>query len=91
MRRRLIDLEERTERPATDAIRELVDSCAPAADALGCAEELSLVLQILARGNGADEQRRLYEETGELSAVTRWLTEQTASHLTVTHPQPALL
>ena len=77
---RLIDLEERTERSAADAIRTLVDVCAPAADALGCAEELSLVPQLLARGNGADEQLRVYEEYPDLSEVTRWLGEQTAPH-----------
>jgi carboxylate-amine ligase len=87
----LIDFDEGTERPAADAIRALVDSCAPAADALGCAEELSLVLQILARGNGADEQLQLYAETGKLSDVTRWLAEQTVSNLTLTPAGPALL
>ena len=87
----LIDLEEGTERPAADAIRALVDSCAPAADALGCAEELSLVPKILARGNGADEQLRLYDETGDLTDVTRWLAEQTASQPAVTNLQAVLL
>jgi glutamate---cysteine ligase / carboxylate-amine ligase len=77
---RLIDLEERTERSAADAIRTLVDLCAPAADALGCAEELSLVPQLLARGNGADEQLRVYGESPDLSRVTRWLGDQTAPH-----------
>ncbi len=69
------------ERAARDAIRALVERCAPAADALGCAEELELVEEILARGNGADEQRRLYAETGSLPEVARWLAEETAPRL----------
>ncbi len=74
---RLIDLADDTERPATEAIRALVERCAPAADALGCAEELELVEQILVGGNGADEQLRVYDETGDVTAVARWVTEQT--------------
>ncbi len=75
---RLIDLDDDGERPARDAIRALVERCAPAAEALGCAEELELVDEILARGNGADEQRRAFEESGSLRAVARRLTEETA-------------
>jgi carboxylate-amine ligase len=74
---RLIDLEDDTERPAADAIRALVERCAPAADALGCAEELELVEQILVCGNGADEQLRIYDETADARAVVRRLVEQT--------------
>ena len=56
---RLIDVAHDTERPVADAIRSLVERCAPAADALGCAEELELVEQILAerqRGRCAAER-----------------------------------
>ena len=74
---RLIDLEDDTERPAAEAIRALVERCTPAAAALGCAEELELVEQILACGNGADEQLRIYDETGDPRAVVRRLVEQT--------------
>jgi len=76
---RLIDLADDTERPAAEAVRELAERCAPAADALGCAEELELVEQILAVGNGADEQLRVYEETLDPRAVTRRLVEQTTA------------
>jgi len=78
---RLIDLDGDGERPAPAAIRELVERCAPAAEALGCAEELELVDEILGRGNGADEQRRVNEETGSLVAVARRLAEETAPRL----------
>jgi len=36
-----------------------------------------LVASILLRGNGADEQRRLYSDPGDLDAVAWWLAEQT--------------
>jgi glutamate---cysteine ligase / carboxylate-amine ligase len=74
---RLIDPVDDTERPATEAIVALVDRCSPAADALGCTDELDLVEQIVFYGNGADEQRRIYDETGDLLAVARWLAEHT--------------
>jgi carboxylate-amine ligase len=73
----LIDHADDTERPAVDAIRVLVERCAPAADALGCAEELALVESILVSGNGADEQQRMYERTPDPVAVARWLAEAT--------------
>ena len=79
---RLIDLGGGGEHPAPDAIRALVERCAPAAEALGCAEELELVEEILARGNGADEQRQVHVETGSLLAVARRLAEETAPRLT---------
>ena len=78
---RLIDLDGGGERSAPDAIRALAERCAPAAEALGCAEELELVERILARGNGADEQRRVHEETGSLREVVRRLAEETAPRL----------
>ena len=81
---RLIDLEDDTERPAAEAIRELVERCAPAADALGCAEELECVETILVCGNGAADQLRVYEEAADPRAVARWLADET-----VRQPVPA--
>jgi carboxylate-amine ligase len=78
---RLIDLEHDTERSAQEAIRALVERCAPAAEALGCAEELELVEEILARGNGAHEQLAVYEESESLLDVARRLVEETAPRL----------
>lgn len=74
---RLIDLSD-GEQPATEVIRALVERCEPAADALGCTEELGLVESILVRGNGAEEQRRVYEETRDPRAVAGWLVAHTA-------------
>ena len=77
---RLIDLGDDTEQTAADAVQALAMRCVPAADALGCLEELELVEQILAGGNGADEQLRVYDDTGDPRAVARGLVEQTAAH-----------
>jgi carboxylate-amine ligase len=77
----LIDLARDTERPAREAIRELLDAAEPVARRLGCGDELAEVERILERGNGADEQRRVHEEEGGLLAVSRWLADQTVAGL----------
>jgi glutamate---cysteine ligase / carboxylate-amine ligase len=77
----LVDLARDTERPAREAIRELLDVAAPAAERLGCDAELAEVERILERGNGADEQRRVHDADGGLLAVSRWLAEQTVRGL----------
>jgi carboxylate-amine ligase len=87
----LIAVDDGASRPAPEAIRALVERCVPAAEALGCAEELELVEQLLARGSGADEQRRIHDETGSLHEVTRWLTEETASGLTSAGHRPTVV
>jgi carboxylate-amine ligase len=77
----LIDLAHDSERPARDAVRELLTTVEAAARRLGCAAELSEVERILERGNGADEQLRVHEDAGSLLAVSRWLAEQTVAGL----------
>jgi glutamate---cysteine ligase / carboxylate-amine ligase len=77
----LVDLAHDTERPAREALRELLATAEPAARRLGCADELAEVERILERGSGADEQRRVQEEAGSLLAVSRWLAEQTVAGL----------
>ena len=76
---RLIDLGDETEQPASDAVQALAMRCVPAADALGCLEELELVEQILDCGNGADEQLRVYDDTADVRAVAGALVERTAA------------
>ena len=77
----LIDLERDEERPAGDAVLALVERAEPAAERLGCREELAEVERLVQRGTGADEQRRVYEETGSLLAVAQWLAERTSAGL----------
>jgi glutamate---cysteine ligase / carboxylate-amine ligase len=75
----LIDLERDTERTVPAAVRSLADWCEPAAKKLGCSRELGQVEALLERGNGADEQGRVYEETESLLAVAQRLAEQTVA------------
>jgi glutamate---cysteine ligase / carboxylate-amine ligase len=74
---KLIDFANDTERPAPDAIRELVEKSRPAAKELGCAAELELVEGLLERGTGSDEQLAVYEESGSLLAVAERLASET--------------
>jgi glutamate---cysteine ligase / carboxylate-amine ligase len=72
----LIDIDRDTDRSARAAIRELVERCEPFAEALGCADELERVEHILEHGNGADEQRRVYDETQSLLGVAQMLVDE---------------
>jgi carboxylate-amine ligase len=73
----LVDLGHDHARPAREAVRELLELAAPAAERLGCAGELAEVERMLDRGTGADEQRRVHNAGGSLLAVTRWVAEET--------------
>jgi carboxylate-amine ligase len=77
----LVDLAYDRERPAREAVRELLDLASPPAARLGCADELAEVEALLERGNGADEQRHVNESGGGLLAVARWLAEETVRGL----------
>jgi glutamate---cysteine ligase / carboxylate-amine ligase len=69
----LIWLERDEERPAREALRHLVELAEPAARRLGCAPQLAAVEEVLARGSGADEQRRVQAETESLLSVAEFL------------------
>jgi carboxylate-amine ligase len=74
----LVDLERDEERPARDALLELVERAAPFARRLGCTHELAELERVCRRGSGAEEQRRVYEREGTLLAVVRTLADLTA-------------
>jgi glutamate---cysteine ligase / carboxylate-amine ligase len=78
---KLIDFATDSERPAADAVRELVERSRSAAVELGCAKELDLVESLIERGTGAEEQRRIYEESESLLAVAEWLAAETVRDL----------
>jgi glutamate---cysteine ligase / carboxylate-amine ligase len=77
----LIWLERDEERPAREAVRRLVELAEPAARRLGCARELERVEEILRRGTGADEQRRVHAESESLLSVAEFLAEATVEGL----------
>jgi glutamate---cysteine ligase / carboxylate-amine ligase len=78
----LVDLARDEQRSARDAVRALAELARPAAQRLGCTEELDLLEPLLERGDGATEQRAAAEEAGgNLLAVAKWLCEHTAKEL----------
>jgi glutamate---cysteine ligase / carboxylate-amine ligase len=77
----LVDPANDTERPARDAIRELLELARLPGRSLDCRDELEEAERILERGNGADDQRRVHEERGSLLGVAQWLAEQTVEGL----------
>jgi carboxylate-amine ligase len=77
----LVDLDRDEERPAREAVLALVELVGPAASRLGCTAELREVERLCERGDGAAEQRRIYEEKGTLRDLAQWLAAQTAAGL----------
>lgn len=60
----LLDLGKQKEVPVKDLIRELLDFVDDVVDPLGSRKEIEHVHTILDRGTSADEQLRVFEETG---------------------------
>ncbi len=78
----LVDLSHDVERPAREALLELVELAEPAARRLGCTDELALVEPLLAQGGGAAEQRAAYEgDGGSPLSVARQLADVTVEGL----------
>lgn len=62
-----------------DLARRLVEELGPAAQDLGCENELQGILEIVDRGSGANLQRKTYEKYGSLEAVVDQLVDSTTS------------
>jgi carboxylate-amine ligase len=60
-----------------DAVRALLDDLVPTAEAIGEGGALRGVEAIVQRGNAARRIREVWEECGELDAVTAWLMRET--------------
>ena len=75
----LVDPSDGTERTTAETIRALVERCAPAADALGCAAELELVESIVRDGTGARAQLDVLAETRDPRAVVRRVVAETVA------------
>jgi carboxylate-amine ligase len=78
---KLLDLGKQKEVPARDLIRELLDFVDPVLDELNSRKEVEHIHTILERGTSADEQRRVFSETGDLKAVVDRLVELTIEHV----------
>src|SRR3954468_7230711 len=71
---KLLDLGKQKEVPAKDLIRELLDFVEDVIDPLGSRDEINHIYTILERGTSADEQLKVYEESGnDFNAVVDML------------------
>ena len=74
---KLIDFGKETEINTLILIHELLDFIDDVVDDLGSREEVENTYKILENGTGADRQLKVFEETGDLSKVVDYITEQT--------------
>ncbi|MCP9493528.1 MAG: carboxylate-amine ligase [Pyrinomonadaceae bacterium MAG19_C2-C3] len=78
---KMIDFGKQTEVPARDLIMELLEFVDDVLDDLGSRKEVEHIHTILERGTSADEQLRVYEETGDLKEVVKMLIERTMENV----------
>lgn len=75
---RFHDFSNGTSAPIREVARDLVQRLIPISQSLGCEAEFEGVLEIIARGNGAEEQRRIFRKRGSLEDVVEHLVAATA-------------
>jgi carboxylate-amine ligase len=78
---KLIDFGKEIEVPFRDLVREMLEFVDDVVDELGSREEVRRVNWILENGTGADRQRRVYQETGDLKKVVDYICEETSHGL----------
>ncbi len=78
---KMIDFGKQKEVPTRDLILELLEFVDDVLDDLGSRKEVEHIHTILERGTSADEQLRVYEETGDLRAVVDRLIERTMENV----------
>src|SRR5215207_9311288 len=78
---KLLDLGKQKEVPARDLIRELLEFVDPVLDELESRKEVEHIHTILERGTSADEQKRVFNETGDLKSVVDRLMELTIENV----------
>jgi glutamate---cysteine ligase / carboxylate-amine ligase len=79
---KLLDLGKQKEVPARDLIRELLDFVDDVVDDLGSRKEIEHIHTILERGTSADEQLKVYEESGgDFNAVVDMLIKNTMENV----------
>lgn len=79
---KLLDLGKQKEVPVKDLICELLEFVDDVVDDLGSRKEIEHIYTIMERGTSADEQLRVYEESGEdLTAVVDMLIKNTMENV----------
>jgi len=74
---KLIDLGKKVEIPTADLLVELLEFVDDVVNELGVKDEILYVYEILRRRTGADRQLQVYNDTGSLEAVVRYVIEET--------------
>jgi carboxylate-amine ligase len=74
---RLIDFGKREEVPMRDLALELLEFVDDVVDELGSRKALQYVRTIVEEGTSADKQLEVFRRTGDLTAVVRWLVDET--------------
>ena len=79
---KLLDLGKQKEVPVKDLIRELLDFVDPVLDPLGSRHEIEHIHTMLDRGTSADEQLKVFEESGQdFNAVVDMLMKNTLENV----------
>jgi carboxylate-amine ligase len=78
---KMIDFGKRTEVPVRDLIHELLEFVDDVVDDLRSRAEIRHIRTILERGTSADEQLRIWRETGDIKAVVDGLIERTMENV----------
>lgn len=78
---KLIDFGKQKEVPVRDLILELLEFVDDVLDPLGSRKEVEHIHTILERGTSADEQLRVFEETGDLKKVVQMLIARTMENV----------
>src|SRR5919107_193347 len=73
----LVDLPDTTRVPTKDLVRRVVDRLRPHAEALGSADDLECIDDLLEKGNGASRQVVVFEANHDLREVMREIVEKT--------------
>lgn len=74
---KLIDFGKEEEVPFTKLMNELLEFIDDVVDELDCRSEVNYVYQLLEEGSGADRQLKVFNDTGDLVEVTKYIVAQT--------------
>jgi carboxylate-amine ligase len=78
---KMIDFGKSKEVPVRDLIRELLEFVDDVVDDLGSRKEIAHIYRILERGTSAEDQLRVWRETGDVKAVVDHLIEMTLENV----------
>ena len=89
---KMIDFGKGKEGPVRGHIRELLQVLDDVVDDLGSRNEIEHIYTILERGTSADEQLRVWRETGDINSVVDRLIENTMENVPCdVSPGPAVM